>query len=160
MLDSLPVRLMRRCRGQRRRLFGNEASVGKGGSDRDWYYGCKLLLSLTPEGGITGFLLAPANAEDLWVAEAFLCWRSGPQRWPLDPEDLPRRRNGQEYVGPTGPLGPRFGVGPLSQGPYVADDGFYGAWWQRHWQRDYQAVVLTARNYTGDTAQALRAAAP
>ena len=38
----------------------------------------------------------------------------------------------------------------------MADDGFYGAWWQRHWQRDYQAVVLTARNYTGDTAQALR----
>ena len=52
VLDSLPVRLMRRCRGQRRRLFGNEASVGKGGSDRDWYYGCKLLLSLTPEGAL------------------------------------------------------------------------------------------------------------
>ncbi len=55
VLDTLPVRLMRPCRGRRRRLFGNEASMGKGGSDRTWYYGCKLLLSLTPQGVITGF---------------------------------------------------------------------------------------------------------
>jgi hypothetical protein len=94
VLDTLPVRLVRPCRGQRRRLFGNEASVGKGGSDRTWYYGCKLLLSLTPQGVITGFLMAPAKAEDLWLVEAFFCWRTNPQGWPLDPDDLPRRHNG------------------------------------------------------------------
>ena len=156
VLDTRPVVLMRRCRGERRRLFGYHASVGKGGSDRDWYYGCKLLLSLTPAGSVTGFLLAPANAEDLWIAEAFLCWRREPAGWPLDPQDLPRRRNGQEYVGPTGPLWPRFGVGGVSPSPYLADDGFFGSWWQRHWRQDYRAVVLTAGNYTGATAPAIR----
>ena len=47
VLDCVPVPLMRRCRGRRRRLFGAEAAIGKGGSDP---YGCKLLLSVTAEG--------------------------------------------------------------------------------------------------------------
>lgn len=34
--------------------------------------------------------------------------------------------------------------------PYVADNGFFGAWWQAHWREDYTACVLTPKNY-GDT---------
>ncbi len=49
---------------QRRRLFGVEAAIGKGGGDREWYYGCKLLVSCTPEGASTSFMLAPASTED------------------------------------------------------------------------------------------------
>ena len=155
-LDTVPVPLMRRCRGRGHRLFGWEAAIGRGGSDRDWYYGCKLLLAVTPEGAITGFLLAPASTEDRWVAEAFLCWRTGQENWPVNPQDMPRRGNGQKYVGPTGPMWPRSGVGQHNPVPYVADDGFFGAWWQTHWRRNYGATVLTARNHTGDTAQLLR----
>ena len=147
-LDTVPVPLMRRRRGQHHRLFGAEAAIGRGGCDRDWYYGCKLLLSVTPQGIGTGFVLAPANTEDRWVAESFLCWRHDPYQAPISPEEMPRRGNGQAYVGPTGPLGRRDGVGEMSAGPYVADNGFFGALWQSHWRTDYDAVVLTPRDYT------------
>src|SRR5512139_2208733 len=36
VIDGVPVPLMRRCRGSRHRLFGPEAAIGRGGSDRDW----------------------------------------------------------------------------------------------------------------------------
>ena len=146
-VDTVAVPLLRRCRGARRRLFGVEAAIGRGGSDRDWYYGCKLLLSVTPAGVITGFLLAPASTEDRWTGEAFFCWRNQQQASPQDPRALPRRRNGQRYVGPTGPVWPRAGVGAASAAPYVADNGFFGAWWQSHWRQDYGACILTPKNY-------------
>ena len=47
VLDGLPVQLMRRCRGTKHRLFADEAAIGKGGSDKDWYYGCKMLLAVS-----------------------------------------------------------------------------------------------------------------
>jgi hypothetical protein len=157
-LDTVPVPVMRCCRGKRHRLFGDEASVGKGGSDRQWYYGCKLLLAVTQEGVITGFVLAPASTEDHWVGEAFLCWRANKWADPFTPEDLPRpyRRNGKLYVGPTGALWPRSGVGAASPVPYVADDGFFGAWWTTHWQQDYGATVFTPKIYQGDKAKVVR----
>ena len=148
-IDTVPVVLMRRRRGRRHRLFGPEAAIGRGGCDRDWYYGCKLLLSVTPQGVCTGFVLAPANTEDRWVAEAFLCWRHALDQAPMAPEELPRRRCGRVYVGPTGPVGLRHGVGQLSRRSYVADNGFFGSWWQAHWQTDYGASVLTPRDYAG-----------
>ena len=150
-MDIVPVPLMRRCRGRRKRLFPTEAGMGRGGSDRDWYYGCKLLVSCTPEGAFTGFALAPASTEERWVADAFLCWRADELAYPLDVDDLPSpyRSNGRRYVGPTGPLWPRSGAGAPSGVPYIADNGFFGSWWQRHWREDYGAVVFTTKNYSG-----------
>lgn len=152
-LDCVPVPLMRRCRGKRRRLFAEEAAIGKGGSDRDWYYGCKLALSVTADGVATGFMLAPANTEDRWLAESFFCWRSGEWERPLEAEDLPLRRNGKQYVGPTGPVWPRSGAGALSAAPYLADNGFFGAFWQTHWREDYDALAITPKNYRGEDAR-------
>ena len=156
-VDTVPVPLMRRCRGRRHRSFGDEAAIGRGGSDRDWYYGCKLLLAVTLEGAITGFLLAPASTEDRWTGAAFFCWRQEPAATPQDPRALPRRRNGLRYVGPTGPLWPRAGVGALSAVPYVADNGFFGAWWQTHWRVDYTACVLTPKHYADARSKAQHA---
>ena len=79
VVDTVPVPLMRRCRGQKHKLFGVEADIGRGDADRDWYYGCKLMLAATDQGVITGFLLSPASTEDHWAAEAFFCWRANPQ---------------------------------------------------------------------------------
>ena len=157
-IDSVPVPLMRRCRGKRHRLFGDDAAIGKGGSDRDFYYGCKLLLGVSPDGVITGFTLAPASTEDRWVAESFLCWRANPQAQPYKPSDLPSlyRRNGRKYVGATGPVWPRSAAGRASAQPYLGDNGFFGSWWQDHWRKRYGATVLTPKNYSGDDAQAAR----
>jgi hypothetical protein len=157
VLDTVPVPLLRRCRGQYHRLFGGEAAIGTGGSDHDWYYGCKLLVAVTREGVITGFLLAPASTEDRWVADAFFCWRACPTAEPCHPAVLPpSHRRGGGYVGPTGPRWPRQGVGAASTSPYVADRGFHGAWWLTHWQQDYGACVLTPDDAPGRTGRVRR----
>jgi hypothetical protein len=157
VVDTVPVPLLRRCRGQYHRLFGDEAAIGTGGSDHDWYYGCKLLLAVTREGVITGFLLAPASTEDRWVADAFWCWRASPTAAPCQPAALPpSHRRGGGYVGPTGPRWPRQGVGAAHAGPYVADRGFRGAWWLTHWQQHYGACVLTPDRTAGPAAHGRR----
>jgi len=145
VIDTVAVPLLRRCRGCRGRLFGDAAALGWGGSDKDWYYGCKLLLAVLPTGGVTGFVLAPASTEDRWLAEALLGWRASPPTRPHQRQHLlrPMRPNGTPYVGPTGPRWPQSGAGVPSAGPYLADKGFSGAVWQAHWHQDYGAPVLT-----------------
>jgi len=156
-IDTVPVPLMRRCRGDRHRLFADEAAIGRGGSDKDWYYGVKLLLSVSGSGLITGFTIAPANTEDRWVAESFLCWRSNKYIQPYTPQDLPpSHRKGGSYKGPTGPIWPTDAVGSLCKEPYIADDGFSGRWWASHWLKDYGATVLTPNKYEGIDSSAAR----
>ncbi len=151
VFDGVPVPLMRRCRGIAHRLFANEAAIGQGGSDRDWYYGITLLLAVSPNGQVTGFVFGPANTGERWLAEGLLRWRFDP--------DLPeptvaqlvgvlgqKRRNGEPWVGPTGPLlSP--GVGEATSGLYLADLGFEGKPWQAHWLKDYAALVQTKADY-------------
>jgi hypothetical protein len=144
VLDGVPVPLLRRCRGVKHRVFGDEAGIGRGGSDRDWYYGCELLLAVTDAGAVTGFLLGPPATDDHWLADALLCWRRDPAAPPWLPADLPpSHRKGGGRVGPTGPIWPRDAAGPPAAAPYLADGGFRGAIWARHWRADYGAVVLT-----------------
>lgn len=160
VFDALPVPLMARCRGERHRLFGNEAGIGRGGSDRRWYYGCRLLITVTPAGVITGFVCGPANTEERWLAEALFCWRRDPLATPLTPADLPpphpRKGDPHYYVGPTGPIWPAAGAGRANCVPYVADDGFKGQVWIAHWAQDYGARVLTPASYEGENAQVVK----
>jgi hypothetical protein len=91
VLDCVPVPLMKRCRGERHKLFGPEiANIGKGGSDQDWYYGVKLALSADPQGFVSGFIIAPAKTSERWSAEYLLCYRNDPSGRPARVEDLPR----------------------------------------------------------------------
>jgi hypothetical protein len=151
VLDGVPVPLMRRCRGNRHRLFANEAAIGRGGSDRDWYYGVKLLLAVSPNGQVTGFVFGPANTEERWLAEALLGWRFDPRQPEPTAQGVaavlgPSHRKGGERVGPTGPiLGP--GVGQADSTLYLGDLGFAGSAWSRHWLDDYDAMVLTKADY-------------
>jgi hypothetical protein len=136
----------------RRRPWAKAAAITHG-----WYYGCKLLLAVTPDGLITGFVLAPASTEDRWVGEALWCWRADPTASPWTPADLPpSHRRGGGYVGPTGPLGPRDGVGLPTAAPYLTDGAWHGAVWQEHWHADYGASVITSQSYQGETAHACR----
>jgi hypothetical protein len=148
--DLVPLPLLRRCRGVKHRLFANEADIGYGGSDRDWFYGCQLLVAATSSGVITGFLLGPASTEGRWLAESFLCWRAN--RWsdPLGPHDLPpSHHRGGKRKGPSGSLAPRDAVGTWTATPYVVDDGFRGRFWFAHWRQDYGAMVMTPSGYQG-----------
>jgi hypothetical protein len=148
VLDGIPIPVMRRCRGERHRLFADEVGMGCGGSDRDWYYGAKLLVAVVPAGIITGFLLAPAGTEERWDAEALLRWRTDPAAAaPTATELAPilgaaHRRKGQR-LGPTGPLRAALTVGQAPGVTYLADTGLRGVTWQAHWTDAYTALVVT-----------------
>jgi hypothetical protein len=159
VLDGVPVALMRRCRGDRHRCFANEAAIGRGGSDRDFYYGVKLLTAVNSHGLITGFVFGPANTEERWLAEALLRWRTFPQAPPPQAEDLaavlPRDHPGRgPRRGPSGPVVPATGAGCATAPCYLADLGFAGHHWHTHWQLDYQARVLTQNLFDGQAQQA------
>lgn len=148
VLDGLPVPLMRRCRGDRHRLFAAAAGIGRGGSDKEWYYGVKLVSSVSAEGIITGFVVSPAPTEERWAVEALLRWRSDPTAPEPRAEDLadtlgPAHRNRGERRGPTGPIRGRHWSGQGHPSDYVADAGERGEAWQAHWEHDYGARVVT-----------------
>ena len=152
VLDGIPVPVMARCRGNRHRCFANEVGIGCGGSDHDWYYGVQLLLTVTPDGLITGWTLGPAATEERWVADALLRWRIDAQApaptlaelaKPLFGHDHPQRPR----LGPTGPLGPTVSAGRGHDAPLLADLGFSGVKWAAHWQQDYYTTVVTKAIY-------------
>ena len=152
VLDSVPVPLMRRCRGDKHRLFGEEAQVGHGGSDDEWYYGVQLLLAVHQGGSISGFVFGPANTEERWLADALLRWRISPQAPPPTAQELEgvlgkAHRKGGKRLGPTGPILSASGAGQVAEVPYLADLGFAGEKWTVHWKEDYQAQMLTKKDY-------------
>jgi hypothetical protein len=154
VLDGVPVPLMRRCRGMQHRLFRDEAAIGRGGSDKEWYYGVKLIGAVDNHGFLTGFLAGPANTEERWLAEAFFGWRQDltmpvPTAHDLAPVLGPTHRAGGQRQGPTGPLGPRLGVGSPSPVPAIADLNYAGEAWDRHWRADHGVVVLTEAPFRG-----------
>lgn len=155
-IDGVPVPLMRACRGVKHRLFADEANIGKGGSDRHWYYGCDLLLAVSSDGPITGFILGPAGTQERWLAEYFFCWRADPAGIPWIPEDVPPRKDRvrpDPFVGPKGPIWPRDGVGAASPVVYLADSNFSGVNWREHWASDYGAFLFTPQSYLGQGAE-------
>ncbi len=156
VLDCVPVPLMKRCRGERHKLFRTEiANIGKGGSDRDWYYGVRLALSANPRGLITGFIIAPAKTSERWSAEYLLCYRKNLWGNPASVEDLPPS-HGKKRVGPGGAIWPKSGIGSSNPEMYLTDRGFKGQWWEEHWESAYNTVVITPDSYFGDDVNKLR----
>jgi hypothetical protein len=144
VVDTVAVPFARQCRGRRHRLFGEEAGVGRGGSDRQFYYGARLLLTLSPAGVITGLVVAPARTQDRWLLEHLLTWRVTPEGLPWSVADIPRTaRRPQGRVGPTGPVWWPGSAGVARSGHYLADRGFAGAVWHEHGRQDLAAEVLT-----------------
>jgi hypothetical protein len=149
VVDGVPVPLARRCRGVRRKVFTcEEAGLGKGGSDQEWYFGVQLLAAAHPSGVLTGFVVGPADTGERWLADALFRWRRDPGAPPptlteLTPVLGPSHRKGGGRVGPTGPLLGRTATGRPARGPYVLDLGFTGARWRSHWRTAYGATTLT-----------------
>lgn len=150
--DGVPVPLLSRCRGRKHRLFGDEADVGRGGSDKAMYYGMRLLAVTNDQGTIDGFVVGPAATSEYWLAEALLRWRHDPTALPPTAEQLapmlgPTHLKGGARVGPTGPLGPALAAGAASTIPIEADLGFDGRGWRAHWRHAYGAPVLTKSDF-------------
>jgi hypothetical protein len=152
VLDGVPVPLASRCRGGRHRLFADSAAFGVGGSDKDWFYGIRLLACIRPIGTVSGFVYGPANTGERWLLEALVRWREHPTApvptaAELAPVLGPSHHGTGRRLGPTGPIGGRCGAGTPSPAPYLADCGFTGTRWARHWNTAYGATVLTKADY-------------
>jgi hypothetical protein len=159
VLDGTAVPVAQPCRGTRSHLFGLAADVGRGGVGKGWYYGVKLLLSVTPQGTITGFVAGPASTEERWLAEALFAGRAQPldAPWVGYPPHARRPATGKPYVGPNGPLWPRLGVGQQGSGAYLGDLGYAGEDWAAAWQARWGARVVTKAAYPADDAVAQQA---
>jgi hypothetical protein len=159
--DGVPVPLMRQCRGERHRLFADEADVGYGGSDRAAYYGMHLLAAANDQGAIDGFVIGPAATSEYWLAESLLRWRDDPLAPAPTPDDVvpflgPTHLKGGKRQGPTGPLGPRLTAGAPTTLPILADLGFDGRRWRAHWRDMYGVPVLTKADFASLPDQAER----
>jgi len=148
-LDGVPVPLARRHRGLRHKVWtADQAALGKGGSDKDWYFGMHLVAAVHPAGVITGFVGAPADTGERWLAEALFRWRQDPLATQPTATELapvlgPSHQKGGGRLGPTGLIQARTAAGVPAGGPAVADLGFRGRDWQDHWRTTYGATVLT-----------------
>ena len=156
VFDGVPVPLMARCRGREHRLFGDEAGIGRGGSDRAWYYGCHLLVAVTKEGIITGFVVGAAQTEGHWLAEDILCWRRDPTLAPWTPDTEGVRKHNGCKMAPIGRIWGRNSAGYASAAPYIVDGGFRGELWIPHWLQDYRALVYTPDLLSADKDSAVR----
>ena len=143
VIDVVPVPLARCCRGARRKLFGDEAGFGHGGSDHALFSGVNLLLAVAPNGPITGFVVGPADTQDRWLLDALLTWRDDPTQAPWTVADLAAHaRRGQGWKGPTGFRWWPDRVGRRRASIYVTDQGFNGVVWHGHWVEDTEAEVV------------------
>jgi hypothetical protein len=152
IIDGVPVPLMRRCRGSRHRSFGVEADVGYGGSDRQLYYGVKVLAAVDAAGFVTGWVEGPASTEEHWLAEALFMWRQQPAAPPPSADALadvlgPTHHRGGQRQGPRGPMRGRHSAGPWFAGPTLGDLGFGGTTWRHHWRADWATAVLLKSDY-------------
>ncbi len=156
VMDGVGVPLARRCRGLRRRLFAaDQAGLGKGGSDDEWFFGVRLVAAVHPAGVFTGGVWAPADTGERWLAEALLRWRHAPAAPQPTAAELapllgPSHQKGGGRLGPTGPVQGRAAAGHPGCGPCVADLGFRGRCWQAHWHTHYGATVLTKADLPPD----------
>ena len=83
-----------------------------------WHEGFHLLISVNPQGVLTGFSFAPASTKDQALAGDFFAFRHTPH---------PRL--------PT--------MGAAARGWYVADKGFEGRELRQQWQKRYDAWVIS-----------------
>jgi len=134
IMDAVPVPVAHGARSFHPGWLADIARIGHGGTDQ-YFFGLHLLLVSSVSGLATGWILGAGNIQDRWLAEGLLSARAGrPQL----------SGSGAAHVRPPLDwLGPAQGSGRTSARPLVADAGFNGPAWLRHWQADYGTQVVT-----------------
>lgn len=69
ILDTTLIPAIVRVRACRKGLFAGQASFGRSVSKTEWVYGFKVALSVSPEGVVTTFGLAPAACDERPIGE-------------------------------------------------------------------------------------------
>jgi hypothetical protein len=138
LMDCVPVPIARGARSFHPGWLAGIAHIGKGGNDR-YFFGLHLLLVVSASGAATGWTLAAGNIQERWLAELLLSSRAGQPQLvgPADDTGVPRLDPPSDWLGPVQSCGLRRTY------PVVADLGYGGDDWQRHWLHDFGTAVLT-----------------
>ena len=140
IVDSVPVPVgsLSQSKAERGHWFPT-ADIGYGGNHSSMYWGHQVLMSVQSNGAVSGWLLAAASSNERWLLQGFLSQRAGvaeliaPEPW------RPHRR-----LSPPLFMAAFQACGHSQLQCYLADRGFNGSRWQRHWASQYQVQVLTA----------------
>lgn len=147
-VDSLPIPAA--SLGQYQRASSHWLWLSRiGHGPQGWFWGDRLLVSVTDSGVITGWLLGSANINDRWLMELFLSSRAGCPQLVQPPRPAKYVRSG-DTPPPSGFFGTRAAVGVATGQPYLADGNFNGGRWIEHWQVNYGARVITKPRYNED----------
>jgi hypothetical protein len=138
VMDCVPIKVARGARSFHPGWLADIARVGKGGNDR-YFYGLHLLLVVSASGVAAGWTLASGNVQDRWLAELLLSSRAGATQLlgPVGVDGRPSVEAPRDWIGPTQSCGQAQGK------PILADLGYNGDDWQRHWQDVCHVTVLT-----------------
>jgi len=83
VLDTTLIPAIARVRACRKGLFVGQATFGRCVSKTEWVYGFKVALSVSPEGVVTAFGLAPASCDERPIGE-FLISSDGYEAFLVD----------------------------------------------------------------------------
>jgi hypothetical protein len=72
VLDTTLIPVMMRVRACRKGLFAGQATFGRCRSKTEWVYGFKVALSVSPEGVVLAFGLAPASCDERPIGDFLL----------------------------------------------------------------------------------------
>lgn len=114
------------------------SELGYGGNQGGWYWGEQLLTSVSASGVVTGWLLGPAAVDDRWLMQAFVSARAGALELVKPPADKKHTQ-----APPRWRVTPVIAAGHPVPRPYLADQGFNGDRWRRHWWVRYGVTVIT-----------------
>jgi len=73
VLDTTLIPVMVRVRACRKGLFAGQATFGRCRSKTEWVYGFKVALSVSPEGVVMAFGLAPASCDERPIGDFLIC---------------------------------------------------------------------------------------
>lgn len=154
-VDSLPLPAYSVGQAEREKCHWLWMSRLGRGQYGEWFWGDRLLASVSSNGAVTGWVLGSANVNDRWLMQMFLSTRAE-QADLVVPER--RRRDGQRHdEAPLSPIAPLIAVGCASGEPYLADANFNGARWLSQWHTLYRARMVTPpvhnerRHWSGQT---------
>ena len=118
-----------------------ESTMAIGGTNGRFYMGDTLLMSVLPQGAITGWLIGSGNVDDRWLLEAFLSARSG-QPQLVGPAPSTHAAYAERAKPPLAHVGAFQAVGQVRAATYLVDGGFSSQRWLQHWCDAYQALVI------------------
>lgn len=139
VVDCVPLPSCSNAQARKPRHWLWWGTYGHGGTQGGSYWGDQLVVSVSPQAVITGWGMGPAHTDDRAMLQGLLSARHGETVFTSPAPWRPWRK-----VTIPSSLGPPLAAGRRAvSGCYLADKGFNGFNWQRHWYQQFGVSVVT-----------------